>query len=147
MLIIVHTASLKKSNLEIVVSSTMPYGRLAPLDSKDISQWERRAMATVSIERQNGNVVFNPNPIQIGRTDVVVFVNNDTQASHQITQQGLAADAWMVDILGPAVPGQDPFTSPGISFGDVASNEQKIVQYVCAVAGHNAEAGTIIIRR
>lgn len=110
-------------------------------------------MATVSIERQNGKVVFNPNPIQIGRTDVVVFVNNDMRASHQITGidpitgKPLAADAWMVNILGPAVPGQDPFTSPGIAFGDVASNETKTVEYVCAVVGHTGEAGRIIIRR
>jgi hypothetical protein len=70
-----------------------------------------------------------------------VFVNNDTQAPHQITQQGLAADAWMVEILGPAVPGQDPFTSPGISFGGQATT----VDYVCAL--HTGEAGQIIIQQ
>ncbi|HEY1938426.1 MAG TPA: hypothetical protein VGJ33_10875 [Candidatus Angelobacter sp.] len=103
-------------------------------------------MATVSIERQNGNVVFNPNPIRIGRTDVVVFVNNDTQESHQITQQGLAPDAWMVDILRPAVPGQDPFTSPGIAFGDaIKGQDSPPINYVCT--RHDGETGQIIIAK
>ena len=102
-------------------------------------------MALVSIERQAGKVVFSPNPIRIGRTDAVVFANNDTQASHQITQQGLAADAWMATILGPAVVGQDPFTSPGISFGDASKTQDTVINYVCAVAGHSAETGQIII--
>ncbi|HTD22066.1 MAG TPA: hypothetical protein VK738_05400 [Terriglobales bacterium] len=102
-------------------------------------------MATVSIERQAGNVVFNPNPIRIGRTDVVVFVNNDTQASHQITQKGLATTAWMANVLGPAVLGQDPFTSPGISFGDAIKGQDQVIEYVCAVAGHTSETGRIII--
>jgi plastocyanin len=103
-------------------------------------------MATVSIERQNGNVVFNPNPIYIGRTDVVVFVNNDTQAAHQITQMGQAADAWMVNILGPAVPGQDSFTSPGIAFGDaIKGQDSPPIDYVCAM--HAGETGQIIIAK
>jgi len=103
-------------------------------------------MATVSIERQNGNVVFNPNPIYIGRTDVVVFVNNDTQAAHQITQKGLAADAWMVNILGPAVTGQDPFTSTGIAFGDaIKGQDSPPINYVCAI--HAGETGQIIIAK
>ena len=102
-------------------------------------------MALVSIERQGGKVVFNPNPIRIGRTDAVVFANNDREASHQITQQGLAADAWMGYILGPAVAGQDPFTSPGIAFGDASKTEDTIINYVCAVAGHSSETGQIII--
>lgn len=108
-------------------------------------------MATVSIERQNGNVVFNPNPIYIGRTDVVVFVNNDTQAAHQITgvdpitKKPMVADAWMVNILGPAVPGQDPFTSPGIAFGDASKKEDLPFDYVCAL--HAGETGQIIIAK
>jgi plastocyanin len=104
-----------------------------------------KIMATVSIERQAGMVVLNPNPIRIGRTDVVVFVNNDTRASHQITQKGLAATAWMVDVLGPAVPGQDSFTSPGISFGDAIKGQDQVIEYACAVAGHTSETGQIII--
>jgi len=102
-------------------------------------------MALVSIERQDDKVVFNPNPVRIGRTDVVVFANNDTQASHQITQQGLSAGAWMPDILGPAVAGQDPFTSPGIAFGDASKEKDIVIDYVCAVAGHSSETGQIVI--
>ena len=98
-------------------------------------------MATVSIERENGRVVFRPNPINIGITDVVVFVNNDTQASHQITKVGLAKDAWMKYPLGPAVAGQDPFTSPGIAFGSASST----IDYRCAVDGHT-ETGSIVIK-
>jgi plastocyanin len=104
-------------------------------------------MALVSIERKNGQVIFNPNPIYIGRTDSVTFANNDTQASHQITQKGLAATAWMVNILGPAVPGQDPFTSPGIAFGDASKTGDQTIEYVCAVAGHTGETGQIIIKK
>jgi hypothetical protein len=102
-------------------------------------------VALVSIERQNGKVVFNPNPILIGRTDAVVFANNDTQASHQITQQGLAAGAWMPEVLGPAVAGQDPFTSPGIAFGDASKTQDIVIDYVCAVPGHSGETGQVII--
>jgi plastocyanin len=103
-------------------------------------------MALVLIERKDGKVVFNPNPIYIGRTDSVTFANNDTRASHQITQKGLAGTAWMADVLGPAVPGQDPFTSPGISFGDAIKGQDQTIEYVCAVAGHTDEIGQIIIK-
>ena len=103
-------------------------------------------MALVSIERKDGNVVFNPNPIYLGRTDSVTFANNDTQASHQITPDRNNPTAWMEYILGPAVPGQDPFTSPGISFGDATSQDQ-IINYFCAVQGHTAETGQIIIKQ
>ena len=104
-------------------------------------------MALVSIERRDGQVVFNPNPIRIGRTDVVTFANNDPDASHQITQQGLEAGAWMAEVLGPAVAGQDPFTSPGIAFGDASKTADIVINYVCAAPGHTGETGQIIIAK
>ena len=97
-------------------------------------------MATITITRQDGTVVFSPSPAPISKGDVVVFRNEDPQAQHQPTLQGQGATFWFQHPMAPFVPGQPADTSDEVFF----NTAPLIVTYVCAL--HGGETGTITVQ-
>lgn len=71
-------------------------------------------MATVTIKREGGKVVYDPDPIKLGANDFVIWANEDPEAPHQPTKQGQPANYWM-DFSLPKYDGQTAATSPAIN--------------------------------
>ena len=98
-------------------------------------------MATISIKRVGGQVVFDPSSLTLDRnTDFVIFVNDDPDAEHQPTQQGQAANYWMDNPLTRAVAGQPSGTSPAINFSGLPAG--LTITYVDGLAP-DAGSGTL----
>ena len=93
-------------------------------------------MATISITRKDGRVVYDPDEITIATTgDFVIWANLDPDADHQPTLQGEAADYWMDDPLPRAVEGQPAACSPVLNLAGTAG------QPITYVDGLDPEAG------
>lgn len=99
-------------------------------------------MAVITISRQGSSVVFTPSPATISKGDVIVFRNEDPQAQHQPTLQGQAATFWFPYPMAPFVAGQPADTSDEVFFGTAPLT----VTYVCAIAEHTGESGTIVVQ-
>jgi len=94
---------------------------------------ERRIVITPNAPDASPRVTFDPNPLQANPSDQIFWTNNDTQAH------------W------PGVPGNPTFfmsnqIAPG---GDVSPVFSTIVEgtltYICTIAGHQNETGSIVI--
>jgi hypothetical protein len=78
---------------------------------------ERQIMATISITRVGGQVVYDPSPLKLDiASDFVVWSNEDPDADHQPTLQGQVATYWMPYSLPRFVEGQPAATSPAVNF-------------------------------
>lgn len=97
-------------------------------------------MATITISRQGGTVVFTPSPAAIGKGDVIVFRNEDPQAQHHITPDINNPGFWFPYPLAPFVEGQPADTSDEVFFGTAPLT----VTYLCAL--HGGETGTITVQ-
>lgn len=95
----------------------------------------------VEITRSEGQAQasFEPNPAPATSLDDLFWVNNDETSGHQPTPSLANPTAWMDSPIPVKLPGQPAPQSRGIAF---AAGTYEI-QYVCAVAGHEGEGGTI----
>ena len=78
-------------------------------------------MATITIRREGGTVVFDPPTLKLGAGDYAIWVNEDPQAAHQPTKQGEAKDYWMSYELPPYVEGEPAASSPAINLAGPAA--------------------------
>ena len=94
---------------------------------------ERQIIIKPNAPGASPRVTFDPNPLQANPADQIFWTNNDTQAH------------W------PGLPGNPTFfmsnqIAPG---GDVSPVFSTIVNgtlnYVCTIAGHQNETGSIVI--
>ncbi|HEX7151623.1 MAG TPA: hypothetical protein VF618_09065 [Thermoanaerobaculia bacterium] len=98
-------------------------------------------MATISIKRVEGKVVYDPSPLKLDVTsDFVVWANEDPDAAHQPTLEGQAADYWILHALPPAVAGQPAATSAAVNFSGYSAGDS--VTYVDGLAPNDG-SGTL----
>jgi hypothetical protein len=80
-------------------------------------------MPLISIKRDAAGALFyDPPTVKFGAGDFAVWANFDTEAAHQPTLQGKAADYWMTNSLPKFIPGQPAATSPAINLAGPAGS-------------------------
>ncbi len=93
-------------------------------------------MATVSIRREGGKVVYDPSPIRLGTNDFVIWANYDPLQPHQPTLKGQPRTYWMDNSLPKFVEGQPAATSPAINLAGAAGSS------ITYVDGLDPDAGS-----
>ena len=94
---------------------------------------ERRIVITPNAPGASPRVSFDPNPLQANPADQIFWTNNDTQPHWP----GLAGNPTFF-ISNQIAPGGD--VSP--VFSTIVSGT---LNYVCTIAGHQNETGSIVI--